>query len=136
MIWYWDIKTGYNSWYMSLSGSYCRWNNHILVLFFKCLTGRAPNYLCSQFTFTHSTHDRSTRGNSYTVFLFLTLKVILVWEHSMFNRAANLWNTTVNIHTCSSFDSMSLSQFKLFFLVQEVVNLYLLCNFVYSYYLL
>ena len=89
----------------------CRWNNHILVLLFKCLTGKAPDYLCSKFTFTHSTHDHSTRGNSSNS---------LVVPHAKSNsglrtfhvRAANLWNTTVNIHTRSNFDSMSLSQFK------------------------
>ena len=42
----------------------CRWNNRIVILLFKCFTGKAPDYLCSKLTFTHSTHDYSTRGNS------------------------------------------------------------------------
>ena len=88
-----------------------RWNNHILVMLFKCLTDKAPDYLCSQFSFTHSTHDHGTRGNSSNSL------VVPNYKHNsgmrtFHVRAANLWNKTVDIHTRSNFDSIGLGQFK------------------------
>ena len=55
-----DIRTNIDSTYMMSSLKWLklndRWNNYILVMLYKCLTGRAPDYLCSKFSFTNSTH--------------------------------------------------------------------------------
>ena len=80
-------------------------------MLFKCLTGKAPNYLCSTFHFTHSIHDYATRGNSSNS---------LVVPHYRTNsgmrtfhvRAAHLWNNIVDTATRSNFKSLSLTQFK------------------------
>ena len=58
-----DIRTNIDSMMSSLKWLKLddRWNNHILVMLYKCLTGRAPDYLCSKFSFTNSTHDHGTR---------------------------------------------------------------------------
>ena len=67
-------------------------------MLFKCLTGNAPDYLCSKFNFTNSVHDYCTRGNSSNK---------LVVPHSKSNSdfrtfhvvAANLWNNSVDSNT-------------------------------------
>ena len=66
-----DIRTNIDSMMSSLKWLKLddRWNNHILVMLYKCLTGRAPNYLCSKFSFTNSTHDHDTRGTSSNSFV-------------------------------------------------------------------
>ena len=87
------------------------WNNHILVMLFKCLTGKAPDYLCSRFSFTHSIHSYSTRGNSSNSLLVPHYKSNSGLR-TFHVRAANLWNNSIDIDTRSNFDSMSIGQFK------------------------
>ena len=43
-----------------------RWKHQLLVMTFKCLKQIAPDYISSLFTFTHSTHNKSTRVNLNT----------------------------------------------------------------------
>ena len=104
-----DIRTDTDSMMSSLKWLKLddRWNNHILVMLYKCLTGRAPDYLCSKFSFTNSTHDHDTRGTSSNS---------LVVPQSKNNsgkrwfqvRAANLWNSSVDVDTCTNYISLSL----------------------------
>ena len=108
-----DIRTSVNSMMTVLNWHKLeqRWNNQILVMLFKCLTGKAPEYLCSKFDFTHSVHGYATRGNSSNS---------LVIPHSKTNsgmrtfhaRAAHLWNDIITSNTRSNFDTLSLYQFK------------------------
>ena len=80
-------------------------------MLFKCLKDKAPDYVCSKFSFPNSIHDHSTRGNSSNS---------LIVPHYRSNsgmrtfhiRASNLWNNRVNVDTRSNFKSMSLGQFK------------------------
>ena len=88
-----------------------RWDNHILVMLFKCLIGRAPDYLSCNFNFTNSIHYHNTRGQSSNS---------LVVPHHKSNsgmrsfqvRAANLWNNAVDSNIRSNFMSYSIGQFK------------------------
>ena len=108
-----DIRTSIDSMMSNLKWLKLdqRWNNMILVMLFKCLTGNAPDYLCSKFNLINSVHDYCTRGNSSNK---------LVVPHSKSNsrfrtfhvRAANLWNNSVDSNTRFNYDSMSLGQFK------------------------
>ena len=108
-----DIRTNIDSMMSSLKWLKLddRWNNHILVMLYKCLTGKAPDYLCSKFSFTNSTHDHDTRGTSSNS---------LVVPQSKNNsgkrlfqaRAANLWNSSVDVDTRTNYISLSLSEFK------------------------
>ena len=61
-----DIRTNIDSMITSLKWLKLddKWDNHIFVMLYKCLTGRAPDYLYSKFSFTNSTHDHDTRGTS------------------------------------------------------------------------
>ena len=42
-----------------------RWENQLLIIFFKCLKDLAPTYLNSQFSFTESIHTKCTRSQSF-----------------------------------------------------------------------
>ena len=41
-----------------------RWENHLLILVFKCLKNLSPAYLSSQFNFIHDYHNYVTRNHS------------------------------------------------------------------------
>ena len=108
-----DIRTNIDSMMSSLKWLKLddRWNNHILVMLYKCLTGKAPDYLCSKFSFTNSTHDHDTRGtssNSLVVPQFKNNSVKRLFQA----RAANLWNSSVDVDTRTNYISLSLSEFK------------------------
>ena len=108
-----DIRTSVDSMMSNLNWLKLdqRWNNHILIMLFKCLTGKAPEYLSCKFNFTHSVHAYPTRGNSSNS---------LVIPRSKSNsglrtfqvRAAHLWNDSVGVDIRSCFDTLSLHQFK------------------------
>ena len=108
-----DIRTNIDSMMSSLKWLKLdeRWNNHILVMLYKCLTGKAPDYLCSKFSFTNSTHDHDTRGtssNSLVVPQFKNNSGKRLFQA----RAANLWNSSVDVDTRTNYISLSLSEFK------------------------
>ena len=108
-----DIRTNIDSMMSSLKWLKLddRWNNHILVMLHKCLTGRAPDYLCSKFSFTNSTHDHDTTGtssNSLVVPQFKNNSGKRLFQA----RAANLWNSSVDVDTRTNYISLSLSEFK------------------------
>ena len=88
-----------------------RWNNSILIMLFKCLTGIAPNYLCSMFNFTNTIHDYCTRGN-VTNMLVVPRYKSNSGLRTFHVRAANLWNKSVDGNVRSKFASMTLGQFK------------------------
>lgn len=107
-----DIKTSIDSMMNSLNWLKLndRWTNQILIMIFKCLIGNAPDYLCSQFTFTNSVHNHVTRGQSSNTLTIPTYKTNS-GIRKFHVRASNLWNN-LDAHIRSNFDSLSLSQFK------------------------
>ncbi len=118
-----DLRTNIDSMMSSLKWLKLenRWNNHILVMLFKCLTGKAPNYLCSKFSFTKSTHHHDTRGtssNSLVVPQFKSNSGKRLFQ----TRAANLWNSAIDVDTRSNYISFSLSEFKSRALVKPTVH--------------
>ena len=83
-----------------------RWSNQMLLVTFKCVNGTAPSYL-SNFQFTHSVHNYSTRCQ-----ISNTIVVPKFKSNAMFHvRASHLWNNLPsNIRI--NFDAMSINQFK------------------------
>ena len=76
-----DIRTNIDSTMSSLKWLKLddRWNNHILVMLYKCLTGRAPDYLCSKFSFLPIPLMTMTQEVLPPIhLLFLSLKITLV----------------------------------------------------------
>ena len=41
-----------------------RWDKHLFVMLFKCLTHNVPSYLSSHFTYIQSVHSHSTRSQT------------------------------------------------------------------------
>ena len=86
-----------------------RWSNQMLLITFKCMNGTAPSYL-SNFKFTHSVHDYSTRcqiSNTIIVPKFESNAGLRMFHV----RASHLWNNLPsNIRI--NFDAMSINQFK------------------------
>ena len=58
-----DIRTPINDLMDTLNWTRLenRWENHLLVIVFKCLQHTAPSYLYSNFTYTSSVHSKNTR---------------------------------------------------------------------------
>jgi hypothetical protein len=87
-----------------------RWNDHLLLLTFKCLQGIAPSYLSSKFTFTDSIHSKGTRSQT-----FKTL-VVPSWRNTQGKRtfhyrASQIWNELPS-DIRYDYNTMSLNVFK------------------------
>lgn len=107
-----DIRTSINDLMNSLNWVklHDRWENHLLLLVFKCLKNISPSYLSHQLNFVHSSHTYSTR-NSTTNCLTVP-KCNTNSGLRMFHvRAANTWNN-VSPEIRTNFDNMSIRQFK------------------------
>ena len=86
-----------------------RWSNQMLLVTFKCVNGTAPFYL-SNFKFTHSVHDYSTRcqiSNTIIVPKFKSNAGLRMFHV----RASHLWNNLPSNIRMNS-DAMSINQFK------------------------
>ena len=85
-----------------------QWGNQMLLITFKLINATSPPNL-SNFTFTHSGHDYSTRCQISNTIVFQKFKTNAGLR--IFNvRASHLWNNlSSNIRT--NFDVMSISQF-------------------------
>ena len=85
-----------------------RWENHLLILIFKCLTNLSPSYLSSQFKFVnHAYSTRISSTNSLVVPRFNSNS----GQHTFHVRAANSWNS-ISSQIRSDLYSISLGQFK------------------------
>lgn len=88
-----------------------RWNNHMIILTFKCLKHWCPSYLYNQFEFVHDIHDHLTRSST-TNMLNVPNYNANSGERTFAVRAANLWNELVPESIRINHENMSLSQFK------------------------
>ena len=68
-----------------------RWENQLLVMLFKCLTHKAPPYLCSQFRYTQSIHTHGTRSQTSKCLVLPTWNII-PGKRSFHYRACHSWN--------------------------------------------
>ena len=87
-----------------------RWDHQILTLTFKCLNHIAPEYISSNFVFTHTIHSQCTRSQSHNSL------VVPYWKNSSGKktfqyRASVLWNK-LPPHIRINYKTMSLYTFK------------------------
>ena len=68
-----------------------RWEKHLLVMLFKCLTHSAPSYLSSHFTYMQSVHSHSTRSQTSKCLLTPTWNIVS-GKRTFHYRACNVWN--------------------------------------------
>ena len=87
-----------------------RWNNHLLIMLFKCLTDNAPNYLSSKFSFVSSNHSHGTRSQTFNALNHPQWK-INPGKRTFHNRACSAWNQ-LPITVRETFSSLSLQSFK------------------------
>jgi len=107
-----DIKTSVNDLMGTLNWVKlnCRWNDQLLLLVFKCLTGSAPSYLSSQFSFTNSMHSHNTRGQTFNSLVVPTWK-LGYGKRTFQYRATKLWNDLPQ-NVRFNFTTLSTSTFK------------------------
>ena len=120
-----DIKTSINSMMSNLKWLKLdqRWNNMILVILFKCITGNAPDYLCSKISlilFMIIVQEAIPQIS----LLFLIVRVTQVLEHFMKEQLIFGTIQLIAIH------SLTLIQCHLVNLsaLYRVIDLYFFCN--------
>jgi len=87
-----------------------RWENHLLILVFKCLKNLSPAYLSSQFNFIHDYHNYATRNHSSNTLVVPKFKSNS-GKRTFHVRSAYIWNnlpTTIRTEV----NVLSLGQFK------------------------
>ncbi len=87
-----------------------RWNNHMLILTFKCIKKMCPDYLCNQFNFVHNTHNHRTRSQT-TNTLIVPKSSSNSGDRTFIVRAARLWNNLPQVFR-ADVENMSMYQFK------------------------
>ena len=87
-----------------------RWQNHLVLLVFKCLKNISPSYLSNQFNFVHNNHFHLTRGHTSNTLIVPKFNSNS-GERTFHVRGAYAWN---NLPTDirKVFDQIPLQQFR------------------------